>query len=336
MELLEGRHHLARLETRLLVQLHLRAEGAVLPGMGVEPGTPIKMAFKVKLPGWRAEKPIVLATTLKGALRALSERLAKASPDAFASSEAEKKAIELHVEPQGKPIQHRPEEGEFKPEELGELLEALGLASVPAERAADLALMLGMQPEDAGELREQKAKTLADLLKDEAIRRLLSDLVERSLALHCPICRLYGSPSLAGKLRLVDALPEGDDVRTRMRVHVGIDRRSLTAAENILYYEEVVEPGVAFTTYIVVDNLRPGTPEGRLLASTLDAILKLHLQLGASKSRGLGLLKVDEERSRAWFCDFSRADEMRAAELLTDPRRGEEFRLRELVRWLMS
>ena len=337
-DLLAGRLHLAMLESRLVVELHLRTEGALLPGKGVEPGTPLKMALKVRLPGVGEEVPVLLATSLKGALRGLSERIAKSSHDAFADLEAEEKALRWHHEPEGGPIRHAPEEGVFEEKDLRRLLDVLGISSLGPEEALRLAIALGMTPEDARELSDKvlKSGTLGSLnLANERARVLVSDLVERALAVFCPICRLYGSPSLAAKLRLVDALPVSSTC-TAMRIHVGIDRRSLTSAENILYQEEVVEPGAVFRAYLIADNVKPGTPEAKLLASTLEFIRRLGLQVGGSKSRGLGLLRVDEEASRAWFCDFTEARGSLALEMLLDPRKGHKMKLEELVEFLRT
>jgi len=70
----------------------------------------------------------------------------------------------------------------------------------------------------------------------------------------------------------------------------------------------------------------------KLLASTLDFICKLGLQVGGSKSRGLSLLEVDREASRAWFCDFTKIRGRLALEMLLDPRKGREMELAELLR----
>ena len=259
-DLLAGRLHLAVLKSRLVVELRLRAKGAVLPGKGVEPGTPLKMAFKVRLPDVGEEVPVLLATSLKGALRAISERLAKGDCKAFASLRAEEEAIYWHHEPEGGPVRHAPrkrepgkkpgreggpipEKGEqediFREEDLRRLLNVLGISSLGPEKTLKLAILLGITREEAEELggEVRKSGTLGRLsLADRRVGRLVSDLVERALALFCPICRLYGSPSLAAKLRLVDALPV-NATRTAMRIHVGIDRRSLTSAENVLYQD---------------------------------------------------------------------------------------------------
>jgi len=342
-DLLKGRLHLAVLKSRLVVELHLRAKSAVLPGRGVEPGTSLKMTFKVRLPDRGGEVPMLLATSLKGALRALSERIAKSDCRALTNLEAEEEAIRWHHEPEGGPIRHAPEKNKnrediFEEGALRHLLNVLDIFSLGPEKTFKLAIALGVMRERAEELRDKVRESgmLGSLsLADRHVRSLVSALVERALALFCPICRLYGSPGLAAKLRLVDALPV-NATRTAMRIHVGIDRRSLTSAENILYQEEVVEPGAIFKTWLIADNVRPGTPEARLLANTLDFIRKLGLQVGGSKSRGLGLLEVDEEASRAWFCDFTKARGSSALEMLLDPRKGDEMKLKELVEFLKT
>ena len=97
-----------------------------------------------------------------------------------------------------------------------------------------------------------------------------------------------------------------------------------------------MEPGAVFRAYLIADNVEPGTPEAKLLASTLEFIRRLGLQVGGSKSRGLGLLRVDEGASRAWFCDFTEAHGSPALEMLLDPRKGHKMRLEELVEFLRT
>ena len=330
--LLEGRQHISELRTRLVIKLGLMASSGVSVGAGVEPGTSLKRLFKIRLPHEDREAPVLLASSLKGALRAISERLAKTDPEAFASTQVELMAIRLHHEAPGKPIGHVVSEGE----ELREALSQLHIIELDVDELGRLATALGMSPDDITDiiefLRKAGVRKLSDIdiaSLNKGRRGFFVELVNRALALHCPICKLYGAPSLAGKLRLVDGLPEGE-ARISVRIHVGIDRATGTHRENILYHEEVVEPSL-FTTYLIVDNVEFGSSEARLLASTLEFILKLGLRLGGSKSRGLGFMKPDLEKSVAWLCDFEARRGPEALEMLLDPRRGEELGLEKLV-----
>jgi len=336
--LIEGKAHVSELKSRLVIRLCLRAETGFLPGAGVEPGTSLKRLVTVKLAHNKREVPVLLASSLRGALRAISERLARTDPSAFTSTEAELKAVELHYEAPGKPLRHRGPDNKLREQEetLIEVLRALGLEGLELERLSQLAIMLGMSPDDVTEFVDSLSKAGHERLPDikslsEREKAFVAEVADRCLAMCCPICRLYGAPGLAGKLRAVDGLPREHDIRISVRAHVGIDRASGTHREDILYQEEVIEPGHTFTAYLIIDNIEPGSSEARLLASTLEFILKLGLKLGSSKSRGLGLLKLDDRSSIAWLCSFEDRSREEALDMLIDPSKGEKLSLEELI-----
>jgi len=336
--LIEGRAHISELRSRLVIKLCLRAEVGLLLGAGVEPGTSLKRLFRIKLAHDEREVPILLASSLKGALRALSERLVRTDISAFTSTEAELKAVELHHEAPGKPLCHRGPGNKLQEQEvLSEVLRALGLEGLELSKFSQLAITLGISPDDVAEFLRAGYERLPDVrLLSEREKAFVAEVADRCLAMCCPVCRLYGAPSLAGKLKVVDGLPHEANVEISIRTHVGIDRASGTHREDILYQEEMVEPGHTFTAYLIVDNIKPGSSEAKLLASTLEFIMNLGLKLGSSKSRGLGLLSLDAENSVAWFCAFESRSREEAIDMLIDPSKGEGLSLKELINRLRA
>lgn len=76
----------------------------------------------------------------------------------------------------------------------------------------------------------------------------------------CRVCRLFGGTMYASHLVIEDALPacgSEPDVARRLRIRdgVGIDRDTGAAREGVKFDYEVLEPGVAFTFRMTVENL---------------------------------------------------------------------------------
>ncbi|SNQ52100.1 CRISPR/Cas system CSM-associated protein Csm3, group 7 of RAMP superfamily [Frankia canadensis] len=99
------------------------------------------------------------------------------------------------------------------------------------------------------------------------------------------------------------ALPPGAEnllapARLEVRTSVGIDRHSATAADRILYSRAVVPAGAYLRLEIDVES---GTdPDVRTLdrarlAALLDALVSGEVRLGASVSRGLGKVVLDDD-----------------------------------------
>ncbi|MEM3986480.1 MAG: RAMP superfamily CRISPR-associated protein [Candidatus Methanomethylicia archaeon] len=124
--------------------------------------------------------------------------------------------------------------------------------------------------------------------------------VEVFLAINCPLGKLYGNRYMAAKIRFLDTLVKG---RTSERTIIGINRRSLTVEEDYLSFIETLNERYIKLTFIA-DNLKPGEGDSKLFTSTLNYIRKLGLNLGGSKSRGLGYLTIDEEKTRFYIIDL--------------------------------
>ncbi len=107
----------------------------------------------------------------------------------------------------------------------------------------------------------------------------------------CPVCRLFGSPWLPGKLTFSDlTLAEPKFLQTiehpppgALRYGVGLSRQRRVAEDQLLYTTEVFQPGTPITL--------TGTISGDLTAeeqALLEAGLKSLFSIGGGKSRGLG------------------------------------------------
>jgi CRISPR/Cas system CSM-associated protein Csm3 (group 7 of RAMP superfamily) len=117
----------------------------------------------------------------------------------------------------------------------------------------------------------------------------------------CPVCRVFGSPWIPGRLRFVDlnlSAPQRlvercqseEHPRTEVRYGVALNRRRGVAADGLLYTTELFEPGEP----ISFEGTLTG-PIGRVGAAWLVAGLNLLPALGRAKSTGLGWLRADAE-----------------------------------------
>lgn len=112
----------------------------------------------------------------------------------------------------------------------------------------------------------------------------------------CLTCRLFGSPNAAAKLALRD-LPVISDYwgdRYMLRDGVAIDRDTGTAVDGKKYDFEAVPAGTRFEFCAQVDNAED--VELGLALLILHALETAQVQLGGSKSRGLGWCKLVNPR----------------------------------------
>ena len=108
----------------------------------------------------------------------------------------------------------------------------------------------------------------------------------------CDVCKLFGSPVQAGRLRVSDGtLKEWANV-VQVRDGVVIDRDSQTAVDGLKYDYEVVPPGSRFKLRIDLDN-----PCDRDLALLGAALFEWRSgsSIGGFTSRGLGRFHLEEE-----------------------------------------
>ncbi len=121
----------------------------------------------------------------------------------------------------------------------------------------------------------------ARLLKDADLRKRLWQGGEQ-----CDICRLFGSPWSASKLRVDDGRISGDH-QYEIRDGVGIDRDTESAKEQIKYdFETLESKGAKFTFKIEIENA--DSTDFALLRILLEELKAGRLTVGGKKSRGLG------------------------------------------------
>lgn len=109
----------------------------------------------------------------------------------------------------------------------------------------------------------------------------------------CDVCRLFGSPVRAGRLRIGDGiLREWADV-VQVRDGVVIDRDSHTAVTGLKYDYEVIPPGSRFEIVIDVEN-----PDDQDLALVGAALFEWcsGSGIGGFTSRGLGRFHLEDIR----------------------------------------
>lgn len=121
----------------------------------------------------------------------------------------------------------------------------------------------------------------------------------REEATSCPVCKIFGSPWIPGRLCFVDLKLEGPaelvklrkekrPPRTLLRYGVALSRRRQVAEEALLYTTELFMPGVP----VVFAGKLMGLLDQRGVA-WLIAGLQLLPALGRAKSTGLGHLKAE-------------------------------------------
>lgn len=136
----------------------------------------------------------------------------------------------------------------------------------------------------------------------ERIRR---ELVLALSHIACPIDMLFGSQYAKGLINIADTVVPVS-ASQELRPHVGIDRISRVAKSDLLYTEELVRAGsVRLRATLWVPDEREvlgvrvkGEDALAVWLGTLECIRALGIRIGSGKSRGNGLLMLDEGASR--------------------------------------
>jgi CRISPR-associated RAMP protein (TIGR02581 family) len=142
---------------------------------------------------------------------------------------------------------------------------------------------------------------LKKIYSEDQLKELDKDIKKDIyLALNeCYVCRLFGSNMVTGKLIINDMIINGDVYNY---TSTAIYRKKRIVKEDSLFtVEYVVSDNLMLT--IIADNIEKNK-EGRLLAVILDYMIKLGIEIGGLKSRGYGLIKLDDENSRVKIVDF--------------------------------
>jgi len=112
-----------------------------------------------------------------------------------------------------------------------------------------------------------------------------SDQIWRS---SCRVCRVFGSPWLASRVRIADLYVDGE-ARVEIRPGVSIDRDKGTVKN--LYDFEAVPAGVRFRLVLTAENLDP--EETGMIWLGLRELERGHIHLGGFKGRGLGQVALE-------------------------------------------
>ncbi|GIW89780.1 MAG: CRISPR-associated RAMP protein [Pirellulaceae bacterium] len=118
-------------------------------------------------------------------------------------------------------------------------------------------------------------------------------LAEQVWAGSCRVCRVFGSPWLASRVRIADLpLSNGGDSRIERRDGVSIHREKETVQNK--YDFEAVPAGTSFDLRITLENLEPA--ERGLVWLGLQELRDGHVLLGGFKGRGLGRAELADLR----------------------------------------
>lgn len=149
----------------------------------------------------------------------------------------------------------------------------------------------------------------------------LRQLAEKAWRHSCPVCRLFGSMAMAGRVRFPDLLlaPEQAPMM-EVRNGVGIDRDKGQAANGVLYDFEAVPPQTRFELSVIVDNYDDF--EIGLLLYLFDELNRGALSLGGKSTRGLGQVAIEWKQLE----EVSAAPKAGAANPFADLLRRECFR----------
>lgn len=104
----------------------------------------------------------------------------------------------------------------------------------------------------------------------------------------CRVCRVFGSPWLASRVRIADLHPDGA-VLTERRDGVAIHREKETVVHK--YDFETVPAGARFHLTILAENLSP--TERGLLWLGIQEIARGWIPLGGFRGRGLGRVRME-------------------------------------------
>ena len=302
--------HLNLLTTKLIGCIAFKPETTLHIGIG----------------GWGVRKEIlktsdgriiIPASTWKGAFRQIGEKVAKT----LSLQGLERLAVDGYIEndrgitykiedeDREKFIKALRSEGDFfglTKSDITKLLQQLDYTQDEIEKIA--------KEEDREREEEQRKKDA-----EEALGKIL--------ALYCPITRLFGNTTIAGKLRFIDTITPST---LYIKPGVGIDRRSGTAKEDQLYFIETASVDRNITLRFVADNIEPHKTDSILLGSILKYVEKLGLQIGARKSTGMGDLTM--VKTEFYLVELSKDREGKG---LANPLKfGNKMNLKQFLEWL--
>ncbi|MGC8696287.1 MAG: type III CRISPR-associated RAMP protein Csx7 [Conexivisphaera sp.] len=151
------------------------------------------------------------------------------------------------------------------------------------------------------------------LTPDELLKVLSNDcnrdrdcLLQRTA--DCPTCILFGSPAIAGRISIGDAIARDDEYRISIRTMVSINRLTGAQLYNHLYTLDYVEPGARFDFRMELLNVdlekagrggSPGDPEylcSDVAKYVLRALEAGNIQLGGKRTAGFGRVRLRDAK----------------------------------------
>jgi len=117
----------------------------------------------------------------------------------------------------------------------------------------------------------------------------------------CVACRIFGNTALAARIVVFDSYPRGAaSVRPLIRTRVAIDRLRGAARSGVLFEYEFVPRGYEWSVRIELKNidLLGEHDESKVLRALLRNFADPGLSIGGMKSVGHGILKLDPDRTR--------------------------------------
>jgi CRISPR/Cas system CSM-associated protein Csm3 (group 7 of RAMP superfamily) len=192
---------------------------------------------------------------------------------------------------------------------------------------------------DTGELKKDRKKELERIFSEEQLRELSKDAQkELYLSLKCPVCKLFGSQRLTGKMIFSDAILI-DEPRIDIYTSTSISRKTKTVEGERLFSLESLEPNLRFQAKVIIDNVMRGSDEAVLLSKLFEYILKLGgFQIGGAKSRGFGQVAISED-SNVYMYAFKKPstnEEVYENIMILLGKKFEIKNINEFIVWLMQ
>jgi len=122
----------------------------------------------------------------------------------------------------------------------------------------------------------------------------------------CIVCGIFGNTQVASHVRVYDALPISRPGRG-FKTGIGIDREFQAVKPGVLYTEEFVEPGCKWKFRMDIINITypgEGDERSRFLGELFKALKDVGLQVGARKSVGMGLIKLEKASYKAYAVEY--------------------------------
>ncbi|HIC92885.1 MAG TPA: CRISPR-associated RAMP protein [Anaerolineae bacterium] len=126
-------------------------------------------------------------------------------------------------------------------------------------------------------------------LRDQARRKGDLWLAEQVWEKSCRVCRVFGSPWLASRVKVSDLRLIGETT-VEVRDGVAIHREKETVANK--YDFETVPSGARFQLHIIAENLEED--EAGLLWLGIRELERGHIYVGGFKGRGLGRVRLEK------------------------------------------